>query len=84
MSQNNPSTIYAGLDVAKASLALDFQGRAYALANDAKGHARLLVILGRAQNVHVVLEATGGYEPKALSLPKGSQPCARCTPPASP
>lgn len=66
MSQNNPPTIHAGLDVAKDSLALDFQGRAYTLANDAKGHARLLRLLGAAQNVHVVLEATGGYEQPAV------------------
>ena len=63
---NNSPTIYAGLDVARDSLALDFQGRAYALTNDAKGHARLVRILGAAQNVHVVLEATGGYEQPAV------------------
>lgn len=63
MSQNNNIiTIYAGLDVAKDSLALDFQGRSFALPNDARGHARLLRILSAAQNVQVILEATGGYE----------------------
>jgi len=62
MSQNNIPILYAGLDVAKDSLALDFQGRSHALPNDAKGHARLLRLLGAAQNVHIVLEATGGYE----------------------
>lgn len=66
MSQNNQPIIYVGLDVAKDSLALDFQGSAHALANDAKGHARLLRILAGAQNVHVVLEATGGYEQPAV------------------
>lgn len=66
MSQNNPPTLHAGLDVAKDSLALDFQGRAYALSNDAKGHARLLRLLSPGQNVHVVLEATGGYEQPAV------------------
>ena len=66
---NNHPTVYTGLDVAKDSLALDFQGRAYALSNDAKGHARLLRILSAAPNVHVVLEATGGYEqPAVLAL----------------
>jgi transposase len=68
MSQNNPSIIYAGLDVAKDSLALDFQGRTHALTNDAKGHTRLLALLGKAQNVHVVLEATGGYEQPAVRV----------------
>lgn len=67
MSQHNPTIIYAGLDVAKDSLALDFQGRAHALPNDAKGHARLLALLGKAENVHVVLEATGGYEQPAVA-----------------
>ena len=65
MSENNP-TIYAGLDVAKDSLALDFQGRAYPLTNDAKGHARLVRLLGAADKIHVVLEATGGYEQPAV------------------
>ncbi|MEI6351848.1 MAG: IS110 family transposase [Verrucomicrobiota bacterium] len=61
MSQNN-LIIYAGLDVAKESLAVDFQGRSYTFANDAKGHARLVRILSAAQNVQVIMEATGGYE----------------------
>src|SRR4051812_21611457 len=68
MSQNNNLTIlYAGLDVAKDSLALDFQGAAYALTNDPKGHTRLVRILqADDQPVHVVLEATGGYEQPAV------------------
>lgn len=67
MSQNNiHPIIYAGLDVAKDSLALDFQGAADSLPNDAKGCARLLRLLGAAANVHVVLEATGGYEQGAV------------------
>ena len=67
MSQNNQSTLSAGLDVAKDSLALDFQGRAHALSKDAKGHTRLLALLGKAENVHVILEATGGYEQPAVA-----------------
>jgi transposase len=72
MSQINTtsSTIYAGLDVAKDSLALFYQGRSYDLPNDPKGLARLLRILGHS-NIHplqVIMEATGGYE----------QPAARC------
>ena len=66
MSQNNQSTSYAGLDVAKDSLALDFQGGAHALSNDAKGHARLVRLLRAGPNVHVVIEATGGYEQPAV------------------
>lgn len=62
MSQNNPSTVYAGIDVAKASLQLDWNGDSIALANDAKGHAKLLRLLDASNATHVVLEATGGYE----------------------
>lgn len=62
MSQNNSSTVYAGIDVAKASLQLDWNGDSVALPNDAKGHAKLLRLLGKDQAMHVVLEATGGYE----------------------
>ena len=72
MSQINTtsSTIYAGLDVAKDSLALFYQGRCYNLPNDPKGLTRLLRILGNSitHPPHVVMEATGGYE----------QPAARC------
>ncbi len=66
MSQINPLIIHAGLDVAKDSLALDFQDRAHTLSNDATGHARLIRILRAGPSVHVVLEATGGYEQPAV------------------
>jgi transposase len=72
MSENNPSIIYAGLDVAKDSLALDFQGRLHDLSNDAKGHARLLRILGGVLQVQVILEATGGYEQGAVRALHGA------------
>lgn len=65
MSQNNPSIIYAGLDVAKDSLVLDFQGRTHTLSNDPGGHAKLVGLLAVVANLHVVLEATGGYEQAA-------------------
>jgi transposase len=69
MSQNNHPIIHAGLDVAKESLVLDFQGRTHTLVNDAKGHAALVRLLGAVPHVHVVLEATGGYEqPAARAL----------------
>ncbi len=63
MSQNNP-TIYVGLDVAKASFVFDLQGRSLQCPNDAGGHARLCRQLGKlgGSALHVVLEATGGYE----------------------
>jgi transposase len=61
MSQNNPSIIYAGLDIAKATLELYLAGQTHTLANDRKGHARLLKLL-RPHHAHLVCEATGGYE----------------------
>jgi len=62
MSQNNPSIVYAGLDIAKLSLALDLAGRVHALPNDRQGHARLLKLLRLHPGVHIICEATGGYE----------------------
>jgi transposase len=62
MSQNNISTVYAGVDVAKDSLALDFQGRSLCLRNDPGGIARVRRMVTKVPRVHVVLEATGGYE----------------------
>jgi transposase len=62
MSQNNP-IIHVGLDVAKASFVVDLQGRCQQLTNDAQGHGRLCRLLPQLPApVHVVLEATGGYE----------------------
>lgn len=55
-------TIHAGLDVAKATLQLHLQGRQHALPNTAAGHAQLLKRLRARPGVHVVCEATGGYE----------------------
>lgn len=67
MSQTNKPILYAGLDVAKATLQLSLRGASLALDNDAKGHARLIKLLRTAEREseaqsHVVLEATGGYE----------------------
>src|SRR5258707_9315236 len=68
MSQTNFTILYAGIDVAKATLQLSLEGAAYGLANEAKGHARILKLLTAAEKsrpgcrVQVILEATGGYE----------------------
>ena len=62
MSQNNTNILHIGLDVAKLSLELHLAGRFHSLANDAKGHARLLKLLRGHPQAHVVCEATGGYE----------------------
>lgn len=69
MSQNNNiTTLYAGIDIAKATLQLSLGGVAQNLGNDPKGHACILKRLSAAEaaqpgsQIHVILEATGGYE----------------------
>jgi len=62
MSQNNPSILYVGLDVAKLSLELHLAGKTYSLPNQLKGHTQLLKLLRPFAQAHVVCEATGGYE----------------------
>lgn len=62
MSQN-PSILYVGLDVAKRDFVVHCQERCQKLSNDPSGHRRLLRLLAKVSGpVHVVLEATGGYE----------------------
>lgn len=71
MSQNNitTETNYIGVDVAKESLALAGVGRTQELPNDVKGHRRFLSLLAKsAQPVHVILEASGGYEQAFVRL----------------
>lgn len=53
---------YAGLDIAKASLDLHLQGRRADLPNTLSGHQQLCRLLAAVPGVHVVCEATGGYE----------------------
>jgi transposase len=69
MSQNNNISIfYAGIDIAKETLELSLGGISHSLPNDGKGHARMLKLLAAAEaavpggKIHVILEATGGYE----------------------
>jgi transposase len=56
------TTIYAGLDIAKHNLQLHLAGRIHDLPNTAAGHRRLLKLLASQPGLHVVCEATGGYE----------------------
>jgi transposase len=56
------TTIYTGLDIAKLNLQLHLAGRIHDLPNTAAGHRRLLKLLTAHAGVHVVCEATGGYE----------------------
>lgn len=68
MSQTKITILYAGIDVAKATLQVSLNGAAYSLANEAAGHARLLKLCGAAEKtqpdcrVHAIIEASGGYE----------------------
>jgi transposase len=48
--------------VAKDSLQLDLAGQSHHLANDSKGHTRLLQLLRAQAAAQVVCEASGGYE----------------------
>jgi transposase len=67
MSQNTIPTIYVGLDVAKLNLHLHLAGRFHDLPNTAPGHRRLLALLTAQPGVHVVCEASGGYERPAVA-----------------
>jgi transposase len=61
MSQNN-TILHVGLDIAKLSLELHLVDRFHTLANDAKGHRKLLKLLRDHPGAHIICEATGGYE----------------------
>jgi transposase len=63
----NPSVVHAGLDVAKATLQLHLQSRLHDLANDPGGHAQLVKLLRAVPGVHLITEATGGYERPAVA-----------------
>lgn len=56
------TTIYAGLDIAKRNLQLHLGGRSYDLPNTPAGHRRLCRLLRAQSGVHIICEATGGYE----------------------
>jgi transposase len=56
------ATVYAGLDIAKATLQLHCQNQPAALPNNAQGHAELVKRLQAVPGAHLVCEATGGYE----------------------
>jgi len=61
MPESN-STVYVGLDISKASLQLHLQDRQIQLPNTTEGHAQLVERLRVLPLIHVVCEATGGYE----------------------
>jgi transposase len=69
----NTSPVYAGLDIAKATLQLHFQNQQHALSNNAAGHKKLLTLLERCPQVHIVCEATGGYERLVVAALQAAQ-----------
>ena len=59
----NQTLVHAGLDIAKATLDLHLQGRAWSFPHDPPGCAALLARLGTVgAPVQVICEATGGWE----------------------
>jgi len=60
--QESACVTYIGVDVAKPELAVQFPDQLWFTANTAKGHAALIERLGAVGAVHVICEATGGYE----------------------
>ncbi len=62
MNDKTPS-VYAGLDIAKASLQLSTsKASPMDLANTANEHAQMVKRLAAIPGIHVICEATGGYE----------------------
>jgi len=60
--QTIPVTVYAGVDVAKTTLQLHLQGSQAEFTNQPAGLIQLCQQLKTIPHVHVVCEATGGYE----------------------
>jgi len=60
--ETKTAVVYAGVDVAKATLQLHLQGRQSEFSNTPKGLHQLCAQLQKVPSVQVVCEATGGYE----------------------
>ena len=76
MSQTNKDIIYAGIDIAKQTLAMDWPGGRCQFPNDARGQGRVVKFLGKsAQLVHVIVEASGGYEQALVRVLHEAQLC---------
>src|ERR1035438_5558876 len=60
--QSQNTVVYAGVDVAKATLQLHLQGQQSEFRNTPKGLLQLVAQLQTVPSVQVVCEATGGYE----------------------
>jgi transposase len=61
MIEKNPP-VHAGLDIAKATLQLHFQGAQRTFDNSPAGRTQMIELLQTVPGSHVVCEATGGYE----------------------
>ena len=80
MNDTNPS-VYAGLDIAKASLQLQLQSKFFDLPNTPEGHAQLIKRLAAIPGVHLICEATGGYERAVVAaLHAAAQPVSVINP----
>ncbi|TWT17254.1 IS110 family transposase, partial [Luteimonas marina] len=76
-------TLWIGIDVSKASLAVCLlpQAQQLSLPNTADGHARLRALLADRPVGNVLLEATGGYErPLMRALAVAGIPVTRINP----
>lgn len=60
--KENTATVYVGIDIAKATIQVHRQGSQAELANAPTAHRKLCKELKSIPAVHVVCEATGGYE----------------------
>jgi len=79
--QTKNTVVYAGVDVAKATLQLHLRGHQSEFSNTLKGLDQLCAKLQKVPSVHVVCEATGGYE-RALvkTLQQGQIPVSVTNP----
>jgi transposase len=69
----NTSTLYIGMDVAKATLQVHLNTHQIEFTNDAKGHAELIKRVRKFPHPHLICEATGGYErPVVQALHQGN------------
>jgi transposase len=81
MNEKNDPIQYVAIDIAKATLQVQDDIRAFAIENNPKEHRKLLSYLKTCKNPLVVFEATGGYERSLLeSLHKAKIPLAMVNP----
>lgn len=62
MTAHQESLSFIGVDVAKLTLAIQFPDHLWSTANTAQGHVAFLAKIPSLGAVHVICEATGGYE----------------------